>query len=922
MGKDRKKGEKSAKTASSSDFGDLATTGFIGFSGNVIEGLDPEFQLVFKALNKKDSVTKLKALQDFQNLLPKLDENGVSGVMAKWASAYQRLGRDIDWKVRESANQTFTELIKVVKKGLAPQLKAIFGTWLCDLFDPYREVANAAKNAMMTAFQDKKQIEAVQFCSKEVTNFVKDSFEENSQAPGKNADATFREHYERVISTSILALSYVIETIPDVDNAKLSQNYEEIFNQKLWSYFSVKDYPFIRKGCYHLATTLCKKLPEFVERNIEKFSSILLFSALGESEFVPQQDMWEAVLTFAEKFPAGWKHVNNRKQTFPKIWELLRNAGYRSNISLENLLQFISIMPTEVMGDGPEFAKELFTNMWEGFKKEIASKVHSVAVLRSYGDFLKYFVALNRKNNGKNELVYLKENYFFFLEYFLTTDPLSSTVQEILPIVSETFVKITYNNCPSEVLGEFWSRLESLTNTVINWESLGDSDKKLSHATAPNVEIYCSRLASFIGDVHTRYQAVNADAKATSLLLENAKKLFIASFPNAKSQSGAKSFLVLLIEISKNFGLFNILNGSPITYDLFFRNQLLHWTSDWLSNFNDNNVKMLFRFAYYYFNDKSKSRTAQDLREVSHDWDTFLLLAVKPVEAGDQTNFLEGFFSLSKEFKLAEVTENVDVWTNNGLDETLLSITNKLTSTEKESEKEISLQQSILSYMLSGASKLLKETTHQSALTTLKNFLSKFLEEADETPIEKISQWEQNAIAIMECIISLFTSSAPTTPLTQYHYELLALIFNARIYSRPSEFSPEELEEETPEGHGESSTETRLRLLARSAWKQIVDKFKSQLSTDTNSFWNLLVNQLHKNVRGKFSIASLHRLSLLGEQANVLFESICSSLPVAKQQSALDSMLLERKEWSTKHHELSLKFPLDHLKKGMVHETS
>jgi len=53
MGKERKKGEKTAKSASSSEFSNLATTGFIGFSGNVIEGLHPEFQLVFKALNKK-----------------------------------------------------------------------------------------------------------------------------------------------------------------------------------------------------------------------------------------------------------------------------------------------------------------------------------------------------------------------------------------------------------------------------------------------------------------------------------------------------------------------------------------------------------------------------------------------------------------------------------------------------------------------------------------------------------------------------------------------------------------------------------------------------------------------------------------------------------------------------------------------------
>lgn len=71
----------------------------------------------------------MKALQDFKGLFEKLDETSIPGVMKSWvllkyfihdlqSTAYQRLGRDNDWKVREATNQTFVDLIKVVKKGL------------------------------------------------------------------------------------------------------------------------------------------------------------------------------------------------------------------------------------------------------------------------------------------------------------------------------------------------------------------------------------------------------------------------------------------------------------------------------------------------------------------------------------------------------------------------------------------------------------------------------------------------------------------------------------------------------------------------------------------------------------------------------------------------------------------------------------
>lgn len=49
-----------------------------------------------------------------------------------------------------------------------------------------------------------------------------------------------------------------------------------------------------------------------------------------------------------------------------------------------------------MIGEGPEFMKELFSNIWEGFKKESGNRVASLEVLRGYLECVKYFVTLGR----------------------------------------------------------------------------------------------------------------------------------------------------------------------------------------------------------------------------------------------------------------------------------------------------------------------------------------------------------------------------------------------------------------------------------------------------------------------------------------------------------------------------------------------
>lgn len=109
--------------------------------------MDAEFQLGFKALSKKDSITKLKALQELGTLFKGLTDENLQVVLKHWVHIYPKIIIDNDRRVREATNDCFLSLIRSVKKHLAPYLKQLMGPWLTSLFDPSKEVCIAAQNA-------------------------------------------------------------------------------------------------------------------------------------------------------------------------------------------------------------------------------------------------------------------------------------------------------------------------------------------------------------------------------------------------------------------------------------------------------------------------------------------------------------------------------------------------------------------------------------------------------------------------------------------------------------------------------------------------------------------------------------------------------------------------------------------------------
>lgn len=117
-------------------------------------------------------------------------------------------------------------------------------------------------------------------------------------------------------------------------------------------------------------------------------------------------------LTFVV-FPDSWKYINFRKQIFPRFKSFLSHGGNSAatvNITYPSLLPFLAMLPVEVsflllvylilqvIGTGPEFSAEFFTQLWLGLETDIFfnNKAGSLSLIKSYAECLLWFVAQSR----------------------------------------------------------------------------------------------------------------------------------------------------------------------------------------------------------------------------------------------------------------------------------------------------------------------------------------------------------------------------------------------------------------------------------------------------------------------------------------------------------------------------------------------
>uniref|UniRef100_A0A4W4E3K3 E3 ubiquitin-protein ligase listerin n=1 Tax=Electrophorus electricus TaxID=8005 RepID=A0A4W4E3K3_ELEEL len=443
--------------------------------------VDADFRLVLRKLSKRDTVTKLKAVQEFGAMCQERESDVVRGVLPYWPRIYCKISVDHDRRVREAAQQAFEQLILKVKRNLAPYLKGLMGHWLVAQCDTYSPAASAAAVAFQAAFPLSKQPEALSFCKEEVLNVLQDNLLKETADTLSDPQSVPEEEreakYMRLLTSSLLALKRLLTVLPQSDCEALAKRLANIIAQgKFWKYSKHKS-PQVRGALFELVAALCELTPQLLQAEAARVCSAVLLG-IDDSDPVVLPPLWEAVLHVISSIQDCWSHVNVRKGVLPKLWALLAEGGRGlATVLHPNMLPFLSKLPAEVTEPKLHFCTTFFSSITQGLASEraLASPSECAAIVYATMECLR-FVLLQSVAEGAEQraLQSAGEGLLPLIDKALGTPALQRG--PLFPQISEMLVswekRVTGDEAAAfqRLLTDFWEGLGSLCARRVDCE--------------------------------------------------------------------------------------------------------------------------------------------------------------------------------------------------------------------------------------------------------------------------------------------------------------------------------------------------------------------------------------------------------------------------------------------------------------------
>ncbi|KAL8939013.1 MAG: hypothetical protein Q9216_003587 [Gyalolechia sp. 2 TL-2023] len=272
---------------------------------------EPNVVVAFKNVQKKDSTTKAKALEELQkHILELVPKDGLeNAVLEPWIKVYPRTSIDSARRVRQLAHQLQGAIANASGKKFARVMPDIVGPWLAGLFDGDKMVSNAAKESLHQVFSTEEKMKNVwtvylgsilKYCSDAV---FKETIQTLSDERTVSPDDAFAKH-TRVVAAAIHVVRYMIDTIPEDALNKQRGALEDFLSRKeLWKLSSHSD-PSVRRSLYRLLNSLTIEKPSLL--NMEMISDYVLVSSLSISQASSIIDYSRALARLTAYEPRIW----------------------------------------------------------------------------------------------------------------------------------------------------------------------------------------------------------------------------------------------------------------------------------------------------------------------------------------------------------------------------------------------------------------------------------------------------------------------------------------------------------------------------------------------------------------------------------------------------------------------------------------
>ena len=392
------------------------------FDKLLITKFEPDIQRILHSLSKKNEITKLRGLQELQELLATKEEYFFDMFLPSWAFLYKQfVTSEYDKKILEEVNKVLLIIVTKAKKKIAAQFKDLFIYWFLCMNDHNSEVASISNRAFESLFPPDKFSKALFVCIENIeTNLkfflkldVKTILQENKTL---NEGQAF-EIYDRLTVASLNSVSKSIQIMKGAENekpffemiAKLLE-LDALSNKKIHILEILENKKRIRPraASLDLINVILNFFPEDLMTN--QRSNLIKFVLLivDDKERMVQQILWKGtLLTALKKSDEEIWNEKMRTNFVAKFLECIKKCAFGISTTLYNNLVIVisnlsfasatfskDEMKEEVIKNRIILFRDILDNMFIGIEDD-EIKFFAEHLISSYFECL-YFILFKR----------------------------------------------------------------------------------------------------------------------------------------------------------------------------------------------------------------------------------------------------------------------------------------------------------------------------------------------------------------------------------------------------------------------------------------------------------------------------------------------------------------------------------------------
>ena len=372
-----KKGFKSQASSSKAVFGSVGTAfgtqAFGRAPGSILSYvyeppdlggiIDAEIVVSFKNLQKKDSTTKAKALEELQAYVNSLSEGKDSledTFLDAWAKLFPRTSIDNARRVRQLAYGLQGSIAATCGKRYVKYLPTTVGPWLAGLHDSDRPIARTAQESIKKTFPTEEkqngvwkafQASILLYCEDTILQETPQTLSDDRTTGPDDAEAK----YSRAVGGALLTVSTSLEKSPQDKNqqAESEAHRQLLHSETVWNLASSKDY-FLRKAVYRLLSSAIASAPDLLDMALVGNAMI---KALDADQMGSINDFLKCSTSITERQPGLWTRGytgSSKKPPSKRLCHFLRRGSQGgSSETWKQLRTLLGLIPIEILHAQP-----------------------------------------------------------------------------------------------------------------------------------------------------------------------------------------------------------------------------------------------------------------------------------------------------------------------------------------------------------------------------------------------------------------------------------------------------------------------------------------------------------------------------------------------------------------------------------------